>query len=173
MTISVHGNVEKLMFEYGKYLAVAKGEWDSEKEEKEKDKKEGVKEEKNTWTFFFICSSPTNEAIKMCETSVMQSARQRSTVHKHNSGLRVEGVEMKGLEGAVHDETWARHRGMKADVEAGGSEIGRGMVGTYRNCSPRTSQDWWSQPTVVLMWNQTHSVVTMRWNWETSNEPST
>lgn len=73
---------------------------------KEKRKKEGKKnpkkksggkkekKEKNTWTPFFARSSQTNETIKKCETSAVQSARQRSTVHKHDSGHRVEGVEM-------------------------------------------------------------------------------
>lgn len=60
-------------------------------------KKEGKKtkkgkKEKNTWTPFFSRSSQTNEAIKKCETSAVQSARQRSTVHKHNGGQKVEGM---------------------------------------------------------------------------------
>lgn len=59
-----------------------------------KGKKKEKRKRKNTWTPFFSRSSQTNEAIKKCETSAVQSARQRSTVHKHNSGQRVEGVGM-------------------------------------------------------------------------------
>lgn len=65
-----------------------------------KEKKEKVKKKKkreNTWTPFFTWSSQTNEAIKKCETSAVQSARRYSTVYKHNGEHGgVEGVGMVG-----------------------------------------------------------------------------
>lgn len=69
---------------------------DNEKVRKKKMKKkmERKKKEKNTWTPFFSRSSQTSEAIKKCETSAVQSARQHCTVHKHNSGHRMEGEGM-------------------------------------------------------------------------------
>lgn len=60
-------------------------------EEGKKTKKK-EREKKNTWTPFSTGSSQTNEAIKKCETSALHSARQRSTVHKHNGGHRVKGT---------------------------------------------------------------------------------
>lgn len=61
-----------------------------------KGKKKGSEKKKwgeNTWTPVFAGSGQTNEAIKKCETSAVCSARQRSTVHKHNSGHMVGGRE--------------------------------------------------------------------------------
>lgn len=54
------------------------------------------KKRKNTWITFSTSSSQTNEAIKKCETSAVQSARLNSIVHRHNSGYRVAEVGMVG-----------------------------------------------------------------------------
>lgn len=59
----------------------------------EKRHKKKGKQKKNTWTLFFGRTSQTNEAIKMCETSAVQSARRCSTAHKHNCGQSAEGME--------------------------------------------------------------------------------
>lgn len=87
------------------------------KEKKRKRPKNGKKKKENTWTPFFTRSSQTNEAIKKCETSAVQSARRHSTVHKHNSGHRVEGVGMAGP-GECNAEEW---RG-EGNLSLGGRE---------------------------------------------------
>lgn len=93
-----------MMLKGGKYLAVARKErvtcgkeGDSEKERKKGKRQKKREKRENTWTPFFTRSSQTNEAIKKCETSAVQSARRHSTVHKHNGGHGgVGGVGMVG-----------------------------------------------------------------------------
>lgn len=77
-------------FKGDKYLAVARKEWYKESERGWKRRpKEWKKKKKNTWRLHLGRPSQTNEAIKKCETSAVQSARQCNVVHKHNVGRRV------------------------------------------------------------------------------------
>ena len=61
------------------------------KKEKQKKGKRTQMKKENTCTPVFTRSSQTNEAVKECETSAVQTARQHSTLHKHNSGPRGAG----------------------------------------------------------------------------------
>lgn len=57
--------------------------------EDEKEDPKNEKKKKTTWRLHLGRPSQTNEAIKKCETSAVQSARQCNVVHKHNVGRRV------------------------------------------------------------------------------------